>query len=101
MARRALGLADAAYDAVTLSPAALAACAGRFEFHTTEGLDLALAEGGLASSFPEAGSFWRAFGDDRFFLEADPEVSFRFEDESRGAVVLYDYRSPMTGRRIA
>jgi hypothetical protein len=100
LARRALGLTDVVHTAVTLGEAALAACAGRFQFHTTEVLDLAPAEGALASTFPEAGSRWRPCGDDCFFLEGDPEVTFRFVDGGRSAVVLADYRTPMTGRRI-
>jgi hypothetical protein len=100
LARRALGKADAAYDAIVLSPSELAAFTGRFEFHTTEVLDLAVADGGLASSFPESGSVYRALGDGHFFLEADPEITFRFTDPGHGAVVFEGYRSPRVGVRI-
>jgi D-alanyl-D-alanine carboxypeptidase len=99
LARRALGQPDAAPVPVAVQSGALAASAGRFVFPNTEVLDLTVAEGALASSFPQAGSLYRPFGEDRFFLAADPEVTFRFADASRRTVILQDYRSPMVGTR--
>ncbi len=99
LARRVLGQTDAAPVPAEVHPGALAAAAGRFVFPNTEVLDLAVTDGGLASSFPRPGSLYRPFGEDGFFLADDPEVTFRFADAARRAVILQDYRSPMVGTR--
>ena len=48
---------------------------------------------------PRAGSLYRPYGADRFFLADDPEITFRFQDAARQSVVFQDYRSPMVGAR--
>ncbi|HEY9218701.1 MAG TPA: serine hydrolase domain-containing protein [Phenylobacterium sp.] len=99
LARRALGQRDAAYAPLAIGRGTLASSEGRFVFPNAEVLDLSQSHGGLASSFPRLGSLFRPYGEDRFFLADDPEVTFRFTDETRRAVILQDYRTSMTGTR--
>jgi hypothetical protein len=99
LARRALGQPDAAPAAIEVSPDKLAMAAGRFVFANTEVLDLTVAEAGLTTIFPRPGGLFRPFGQDRFFLADDPEISFEFADATRETVILQDYRSPLVGMR--
>ncbi|HEY1750737.1 MAG TPA: serine hydrolase domain-containing protein [Caulobacteraceae bacterium] len=96
LARRVLGQPDAAYEPVVLPDAALAARAGTYRFPTTEVLELQVKDGALAADFHHPGGVYRPFGDDRFFLADDPEITLVFEGDR---VTLTDYRQPMVGER--
>jgi CubicO group peptidase (beta-lactamase class C family) len=103
LARRALGEADIVREAISLSEAALASCAGTYGFDLGQKVRFKVKDGGLAAHFPTINSVFRPFGERAFFLVSDPEVTLTFDDLRDGAcerLVLGGYGEPTIGARV-
>jgi CubicO group peptidase (beta-lactamase class C family) len=102
LARRALGLADAARTEAPQSPAGLAACAGTYGFDKWP-VAFTIADGVLCADFPRWGSRFKPAGPGLFWLQQDPEALLRFEDLDQGRYQMVrweGYFDPVAGVRL-